>query len=209
LPPCIAVAEADISRTDGPLWPEEAVRVARAVPVRQREFVAGRVLARQALALLGGPQTAIPAGEDRLPCWPPGYTGSISHSRQVAAAAVARLTDVAAIGIDIEEIGRVRTELAPQIASPAELAGQLTRLPDRQVALGVIFSAKEAFYKAQFPITRRFLGFLDVEVDLDPDAGGFTVWRTAASGQRLRGRFAIGAGLVAAAIWLNQRTLTA
>jgi 4'-phosphopantetheinyl transferase EntD len=37
----------------------------------------------------------------------------------------------------------------------------------------VVFSVKEAFYKAWFPLTRRWLDFLDVQVHLDPSRGRF------------------------------------
>lgn len=36
-----------------------------------------------------------------------------------------------------------------------------------------MFSAKEAVYKAWFPLTGRWLGFEDAEVSVDADAGTF------------------------------------
>ncbi len=37
----------------------------------------------------------------------------------------------------------------------------------------MLFSAKEAIYKAINPLTGEFLGFGDVELDIDPAAGEF------------------------------------
>ena len=37
----------------------------------------------------------------------------------------------------------------------------------------IVFSAKEAIYKATFPLARRWLGFHDVEVDVDVDGETF------------------------------------
>jgi 4'-phosphopantetheinyl transferase EntD len=37
----------------------------------------------------------------------------------------------------------------------------------------VLFSAKESVYKAWFPLSRRWLGFEDVEVSIDPAAATF------------------------------------
>lgn len=54
------------------LHPSEARDIsARAVDARRRERVAGRLLARRALARLGV-VAPVPAGENRAPRWPPG-----------------------------------------------------------------------------------------------------------------------------------------
>ena len=203
LPRFIAVAEGEIDKTDGALWPEEAVQIARGAASRRREFVAGRVLAHRALTALGGPEAPILADEDRVPCWPGGFAGSISHSPRYAAAAVVRLDEVAGIGIDVEETGRFRVELERHILSPAEIARHLEGrgMHERKANAAGIFSAKEAFYKAQFPVTRRRLTFHDVEVELETASGAFAVWRTVEATRRFAGRIAAGDGLVATAIW--------
>ena len=53
LPGCVALRAGAIAAHVGPIWPEEAARVARAADGRRAEFAAGRSLARQALADLG------------------------------------------------------------------------------------------------------------------------------------------------------------
>ena len=61
------------------------------------------------------------------------------------------------IGIDLEPDRPMAAELVPEIAAPDELAA-LAPLP-RTLAATRIFSAKEAAYKAQYPVTRALFGF--------------------------------------------------
>jgi 4'-phosphopantetheinyl transferase EntD len=143
------------------LWPEEATEVATAVEKRVREFQAGRHCARSAMRALGIPATAIPRGADRAPIWPAGVVGTISHSDRRAGAAVARSTEFRGLGLDMELRGRAGPKLLRQIATNDELAHAQSAVGDDD-ALTLLFSAKEAFYKAQHPTSKTFLGFHDV-----------------------------------------------
>jgi 4'-phosphopantetheinyl transferase EntD len=40
------------------------------------------------------------------------------------------------------------------------------------VRAALLFAAKEAFYKSQFPLTAEWLGFGDVAIELQQDPGG-------------------------------------
>lgn len=151
------------------LWPIEAEAVASAVEVRRREFAIGRGCARQAMAGLGRPPEAIPVGSDREPVWPDGLIGSITHTRRLAGAAVAPSGGGRSFGIDFEVAGRVDQSLVGQLLTARE-RDRYAAAPDA-TAPTVIFSAKEAIYKATFPLTRCWLGFEDVEVTLDLDGG--------------------------------------
>ena len=210
VPPDVVVEEDRIAAVDGPLWPEEISHVASAVETRRLEFAAGRVLSRRALARLGGGDMAIPAGTDRAPVWPPGFTGSISHSGDRVAAAVARADTVRAIGIDIEDIGRFRPELERHILRPEEIVRCLDDLdPEaRRSALALLFSAKEAFYKCQYAITRQYLGFHDASVRIDHDREVFELSLlqplAALPRQVFRGRFRVAHSAVAAALVLRK-----
>lgn len=163
----LAVATADVGGTPAPLWPEEGAAVTRAIPRRRAEFAAGRAAARAALAQLGEPPEAIPAGLDRAPIWPRGVVGSISHAGAVAIAVAARIADsgIAALGVDVEPDRPLSPDLIGDIADDAEIA-RLAPLPAPAAALR-IFSLKEAAYKAQYPLTRQLLGFPDLR--LTPD----------------------------------------
>jgi 4'-phosphopantetheinyl transferase EntD len=167
----VAAFEAHGAVDPGVLAPEEAAHVARAVPKRVGEFAAGRACARRALAELGVPDFILRVGPDREPLWPAAVAGSITHTAQFCAAAAARTTLVAALGIDAERRGAVHRRLWRQIATSEELAWLESLAPDRaQEMATVLFSAKEAFYKCQFTLTREWLNFSDVSVAIGPDA---------------------------------------
>jgi 4'-phosphopantetheinyl transferase EntD len=207
LAPCVAIAEGEIAGVAGSPWPEEEDAVRRAVEGRRREFAAGRILARRALAAVGAPAGPIPAGPDRAPRWPAGFVGSIAHSRDYAEAAAARLADIASVGVDVEEPTRFDLDLEPYLLTPSETDRHLGRLrgAERQAVTAIIFCAKEAWYKAQYPLTGRRLGFHDVEAELagdggDMGAGVFDVRRLGAPASPPRGRFAVIGDRVVAAI---------
>jgi 4'-phosphopantetheinyl transferase EntD len=176
--------------TSGPapvLWPEEAAYVVRAAPRRAAEFAWGRDCARAALGALGVGPCAIPAAEDRSPVWPAGVHGTISHTEGYAAAAVARDRQFAGIGLDAEPATRVERRLWPKIATAVEqhwLQGLGSGLEARAATL--LFCAKEAFYKCQYPATRRWLGFADVEVEL-AEVGTHGAFAVRVLGARARG----------------------
>ncbi len=193
-PPSVAVAAVPITAGDHPLDPTEARAMFGAVPSRRAEFAAGRMAARRAMAALGLPPASIPMGLDREPVWPAGLEGSIAHAAGVAVAAV-RVGRP--LGIDIEEDGLIEPDLWPVICHPDELVD----LPheDRGRLVRQIFSAKEAAYKAQFPLTRSLIGF-DMLI-LRLEGGGFTArFRHAvggiAAGHELRGRRMLAEGLI-------------
>jgi 4'-phosphopantetheinyl transferase EntD len=172
----VAVSEGIAEAVNGPLWPEEAAHIAKAVDSRRAEFTAGRVLARRAIATLGGGgDYPIPPGSRNMPMWPTGFVGSISHTHGYVAAAAARASDILSVGIDVEDARRFRPELEKNIASPDEIAANFAGHPpeSRQMALAIMFSAKEAFYKCQYPITEQFLGFHDADVVIDRDRRTF------------------------------------
>ncbi len=95
--------------------------------------------------------------------------------RPTAQRAVARSSEVLTLGIDAEPNAALPDGLIADIARPEELP-HLRRLRadvphvhwDR-----LLFSAKESIYKAWFPLARRWLGFEDAAVTIDPTAGTF------------------------------------
>ncbi len=165
-PSGVAFSEAATDATVPGLWPEEAACVARAAPRRAAEFAFGRACARAALGSLGIPPSAIAAGADRAPVWPEGIRGTITHTDGYAAAAVARDRDFLGVGLDAEPAGRVARKLWPKIATVTEQGWLLALGADLEArAATLLFCAKEAFYKCQYPATGRWLGFADVEVE--------------------------------------------
>jgi len=161
----------------GDLLAEEAACVERAVKKRRDEFAAGRLLARRALERLDQPTTPLLPAEDRSPIWPSGIVGTISHTRGLCAVALARSSASRCLGLDIEDGSPLKDELVERIATPRELEwirSSATSAAERGRLGKLIFSAKEAFYKCQYPLTKRFLEFEDVELSLDLEARTFT-----------------------------------
>ena len=102
LPPAVAVVETFGDLPGATLFPEEEAAIARAVPKRRREFATGRGCARAALNRLGEPPVPILRGPQGAPLWPAGVVGSITHCDGYRAAAVARTSDIATVGLDAE-----------------------------------------------------------------------------------------------------------
>ena len=151
----------------GALYPEEARYLQRAVRKRAEEFAAGRLCARLLLREFGIQNFPIEIGAHRQPLWPESMVGSITHTTGFCAAVAAPKKCLRSVGIDTEIAGSVKTELWRGICTPAETAW-LRTLPESEqpAAATLVFSAKEAFYKSQFPLTQEFLGFHDVSVEL-------------------------------------------
>ncbi len=211
-PPAIGV-EAGPDDWQAALLPEEEPMVTRAIDRRRREVAAGRSCARRALTLLGAAPIALPADPDRVPRWPDDVVGTITHTRGFCAAAVAWKRDLRGLGLDAERaIAASRGEVMRLVATAAE-ARWLADLDEAQQALGsaLIFSAKEALYKCQFPLTRQMLDFPDVELALEPGqavgmAGqldaAFRPGTRAADLSPMTARYAIGGDLVVTAALL-------
>jgi 4'-phosphopantetheinyl transferase EntD len=154
----------------GELLPEERPAAERAVAKRVQEFATGRHLARLALADLGLTPCAIPRAPDRRPQWPTAVVGSITHAGELAVAAVARADTLDGLGIDLEEADRVTDALYPKLFTAAELVGLEVGEPG---LAGLLFSAKEAGYKAVNPRVGKFISFHEAEVLVDWPAGTF------------------------------------
>lgn len=176
LPSGVVAVEARDDDGAADLHPSEAEIVGRAVEKRRREFATGRACARAALERLGLPPGPIPSGEKGEPLWPAGVAGSITHCDGYRACAVARQTELLAIGIDAEPHAPLPDGLLPDIARPEErppLAALARARPDVHWDR-LLFSAKESVYKAWFPLAERWLGFEDARLEIDPGAGTFS-----------------------------------
>jgi enterobactin synthetase component D len=142
--------------------------IRNSVPKRQAEFFAGRLCARAILENHGHGGHVVAVGGHREPLWPKGIIGSITHSGQYAAAIACRGQEIAGIGIDIETIigSDARDAMTELVVCPEELrflrmcVGSL----DIDCLLTLVFSAKESFFKAAFPLVGRYFDFDAVKV---------------------------------------------
>jgi 4'-phosphopantetheinyl transferase EntD len=155
------------------LLPEELAVVADATEPRRTEFAAGRCCAREALSRLGHPGSPILRGPHREPLWPEGIVGSITHSADYCAAAVAAQRDILSLGIDAE-VNATLPDGVVQLTMTELEAGQIDRMTGVH-ACALIFSAKEALFKAWFPLGRTWLGHHDVEIELEEDRPVFSI----------------------------------
>jgi 4'-phosphopantetheinyl transferase EntD len=119
------------------------------------------------------------------------------------AAAVARRPSGGSLGIDAEQRAPLPDGVADLVCTAAEQAWCRRRAEagDDVPWEAVVFSAKESIYKAWFPLTGAWLGYLDadLELDLDLDGAGGGAFRVVALRSDVdgpgpadhRGRFAI------------------
>lgn len=144
---------------------------------RKRAFVLGRTAAQIALQY-AGLESSLPVlrGARSEPLWPEGFVGSISHSHGYGAAVVARREYAQGIGIDLERITDTRSpELKQRVCSKKELAWIEAGSEKEFERFTLLFSAKESFYKALSPLTKKYLGFRDVEIVVAPGSNIFAV----------------------------------
>ncbi|WP_409241674.1 4'-phosphopantetheinyl transferase [Bradyrhizobium sp. CB1015] len=188
----------------------EHAAVAHAIGKRRDEFLTGRSLARRALDELGCPAVAIPVGDRRMPVWPRGYVGSISHSGGLCVAHVGRSGNLASIGIDIELVGALEPDLVRHVCSPEEWAAlERNRISDIDPGT-LYFSGKEAVYKAYFPVTRAFLDYTDVWLQIDWAQGCFEAQinfgkPSISDGWKVAGRFSRIGDHIVTAVWIERR----
>lgn len=202
LPQGVAVAVVDPRIDPPPLWPSEIPATSGMVVARRREFAAGRGAIRMALAELGADAAPIGMRADRAPDWPEGIVGSLSHIPTACLAAVARATQFQSLGVDLEDAGPLPEDLWETVlrgperdwigTQPADARGRLAR---------IMFSAKEAAYKAQYPLSGQLLDFAAMQIDLDLAAGGFRATMCTPAGpfeigDRIEGQVACGGGWI-------------
>jgi len=171
------------------LLPEEAVAFANSVNKVRRASAAARIVARGLLPRLGASPQPIPKSSSGMPVWPTGIVGSLAHDSHVAIAAIARASDFSSIGIDIEPAESLEPDLLDIVATSQErqaigMDGDRGRL---------LFSIKEAVYKAAYPLDRTFLEHHDVEVSLESGTA------TVRNGRVVHFRYCVAANIVALA----------
>jgi 4'-phosphopantetheinyl transferase EntD len=215
LPAQVAVADARGPLPGEALLPEEEPLVARAVQKRRSEFTTVRTCARIALAELGVGPVPVLSGPKREPLWPDGIVGSLTHCDGYRAAAVARVTDLASLGIDAEPHDALPEGILARVSLPEEQA-HLRGLPAGIHWDRLLFSAKESVYKTWFPLARRWLGFEEARLEFrpgtDPARGVFVATLLVegmppVSGRAVdtfQGRYAVADGLLANAIALPE-----
>jgi phosphopantetheine--protein transferase-like protein len=202
-PDCVSTSCCRIEEVDVTLDPEERAAIEHAVAGRRQEYLAGRLCARQALEQCGIKAGHLRTLPDGAIAWPEGFIGALSHSEIWCGAAIARRSETAGIGLDIETIARIKEKIWRRILTPEErswIAGQPPAEMQQWAAL--IFSAKEALYKCIAAHVQQRMGFMDAVIVPDLPQRSFTVrlnepvTAQLPRGQNLQGRFFFYAGSV-------------
>ncbi|MDC7111979.1 4'-phosphopantetheinyl transferase superfamily protein [Corynebacterium pseudodiphtheriticum] len=153
------------------LHPLEQSLVSHSVEKRKAEFGDARWCAHQALRQLGYSRNEpILRGNRGMPLWPEGFCGSMSHTSGMRAAAVAPIHRLHSLGIDIEPAEKLPVDIVDLILRGSEKP-QISRFRATGISCAdrIIFCAKETVYKTWFPMTQRWLGFEQAEIDLRED----------------------------------------
>lgn len=141
-------------------------QLAKASLKRKSEFLAGREISTLALKKIAIKHPYVGYGHKQEPIWPVGSVGSISHSEGRVVVICARDTHFVGLGIDIESVSKDNSvkDLANIIGSDDEYALMYRHNLEysRNTLIIILFSAKEAVYKASYPVHRKFLDFYDV-----------------------------------------------
>lgn len=192
----------------GELYKEERELIKHAGSKRQSDFAAGRLCAKRALLRLGVEDFPVLMDRKGAPIWPLGVSGSISHARGCCAAVVARGEEGESLGLDIEEVNRINESIWEYAFGLDEITWIKKQSISAQKWASVIFAAKEAFYKAQYPLTQSWLGFKDVVILVDQTSGEFTVRLLVELGKWLKGSLFVGKysffnDYVVAGLWID------
>jgi 4'-phosphopantetheinyl transferase EntD len=152
--------------TGAVLFPEEEQIVAHAVPARRRSYATVRGCARACLQRMGYPPVPILPGAGGAPRWPAGVLGSMTHCTGYAAAAVGPSSLITAIGIDAEPDAPLPDGVLELVATAAERErlALAQREPDGPNWDRLLFSAKEAVYKAWFPLVGEWLDHQQADI---------------------------------------------
>ncbi|NOI80250.1 4'-phosphopantetheinyl transferase superfamily protein [Vibrio tubiashii] len=134
---------------------------------RQAEFIAGRVAAHYSMNAFDQDQN-VEINPDRSPLFPKALKGSISHSQNLAIAATIpseKIPDTH-LGIDIQHW--FSSDETDDVAGLVCKDVEIERLQDSHLSyqqkVTLLFSAKEALYKAIYPQVKEVLNFDVVEL---------------------------------------------
>ncbi|MFQ3224633.1 MAG: 4'-phosphopantetheinyl transferase EntD [Lentimonas sp.] len=163
--PAEIVAAVDIAADEAECFEyiEEGEHLENAVVARRNEFIAGRRCARSVLSGIGQAACALPADADGIPMWPETAVGSISHSRGLCCAVAATADATICLGLDLEKTTRLSPRAMERVVHPLEASF----VGDDQAKGSLLFSAKEAFFKAQFPEWAALPNFKDLSLQID------------------------------------------
>lgn len=99
--------------------------------------------------------------------WPKGSVACISHSKGYCAAIAGLRSNYRSLGLDLEKTNRLSPAAIKRTVHPDEQAF----VQSDQKKASLIFCAKEAFFKAQYPLWYTHANFHDLVLEVDGAAG--------------------------------------
>ncbi|MGP9788718.1 4'-phosphopantetheinyl transferase family protein [Roseinatronobacter sp. NSM] len=207
----VAMAWADPKAPMPRLVGDEVLAIEQVAATRAREFAAGRAAARNAMEQLGHTPRPVLQGDDRAPIWPSGLVGSITHTSHDALAVVTDDPAILALGLDIEPATPLEPSLWPVVCTQNDMLWLAGLGPTQRGHFAkLLFSAKEAVYKAQYQLSRCLIDFHALDLLPDLGSGRFTATLRQdvpqfASGTRFEGQFSILANCVVTAVEIHHR----
>ena len=162
------------------LFAQERLLVAAEAHAKRRaEFFAGRIAAHHAMKRLGVEvEPVLRVAETRIPLWPSGLCGSISHTSSCAIAVVGYENRYRALGVDIQTYRNLDWRpLAKRVCVGDEITYVKAHVGLEHQRVLELFSAKESVYKAVYPLVGGHLGFADIELRANPDGFLGTIMR--------------------------------
>lgn len=157
-------------------WPGEADLVGPVWARNRFQSVLARECARLGLARLGHEPVPLPRLPQGGPAWPAGSVGSLTHCAGYRAAIVGRTSAGRSAGIDAEPHRPLPPGVMELISSAGEqgLVGRLRAAAPHIHWDTLLFCAKEAVYKAWFPLARTWVPMTQATVWLGTE-GSFRV----------------------------------
>lgn len=152
LPAGIVLLTGRIHLYQHPLTSEEKHLIPQAGTHRMQEFIAGRSIAREAMQLLGAKSFSIGRDENGCPIWPREVVGSISHKGRLCGAMIGDSAVYNSIGFDIEFMEHLDPDVWKTFASEEEMSQANVCDMDEPSFANILFSAKEAHFKALYPL---------------------------------------------------------
>jgi len=158
---------------------------------RLNEFLAGRICAIKALDGLVKRPEILPIGKNKIPTWPNGITGSITHTKNKVSAVALPSNLNLFLGLDLENIFIKKTAKELEWEILLESERRYLNLENYCAIITLIYSAKEAVFKAFNSIAFRFLDFKEIELTtLNINSNLFEARLINSEIEKIKGKFA-------------------
>lgn len=129
---------------------------------RRNDFIAGRVALHLLCQKLGQDVPMINVDHQGMPIFPAPLKGSLSHSNGNLIGMMTSDPDIHSLGVDLESlVTSDRAERLHHKIGNVDEFNRLAKLYTTDVAFTILFAAKEALFKAVYPLVKSMFWFED------------------------------------------------